>query len=136
MATVTRAFRQLDADRDIETITGAKALTASDCGKTFILKAATGAEITLPAAFSGFNCKFIVGLDFITTAWTVVAPTKKIQGTVIVNGASVLGENEDIITFAFAAETIGDHVELISDGTDYFVSGVASAAAGITLTAS
>lgn len=135
MATVTRAFRQLDADRDVETISAARTLTASDCGKTFILAAATGAEITLPAAFSGFNCKFIVGLDFITTAWTVVSPAINIQGTVIVNGAPVLGENEDTITFAHAAETIGDHAELVSDGTDYFVSGVAFAAGGITLTA-
>lgn len=123
---------------NIEVLTAAKTLSADDSGKTFILKAAAGKAITMPDAVlvAGFKAKFIVGLAFATTAWTVTAGSKKIQGTVIVNGASVLGANEDIITFAHAAENVGDWVEVVSDGTNFYVSGVGSAASSITLTAS
>lgn len=122
----------------IETLSAAKTLDISDSGKTFILSAAAGKAITLPDAClkAGFKVKFIVGLGFATTAWTVTAASKKIQGTVIVNGASVLGANEDIITFAHAAENVGDWAELVSDGTNFYVNGVGSAASSITLTAS
>lgn len=121
-----------------EVVAAAKTLTAADSGKTFLLQAATGAAITLPAPVAGLNYKFVVGLAFATTAWTVVtaAGANIIQGTVIVNGASVLGENEDTITFAHAAESVGDHASVVSDGTNWYVSGVGSAASSITLTAS
>lgn len=121
----------------IEVVSAAKTLVTEDSGKVFSLQAATGAEIGLPATpVKGWNAKFIVGLNFITTAWTIVSPTKVIQGTVIVNGASVIGVNEDIVTFAHAAENVGDYVGLMFDGTNYIVYGVGSAAASITLTAS
>ena len=123
---------------NIEVLTADKTLSAKDSGKTFILKSAAGKAITYPAAalVSGFKAKFIVGLAFATTAWTITAASKKIQGTVVVNGASVLGANEDIITFAHAAENVGDWVEVVSDGTNIYVTGVGSAASSITLTAS
>lgn len=122
---------------NVEVVSAAKTLVTEDSGKVFSLQAAEGVEIGLPATpVKGWNAKFIVGLAFATSAWTVVSPTKVIQGTVLVNGASVLGEDEDIITFAHAAENVGDWVELCFDGTNYLVSGVGSAASSITLTAS
>lgn len=120
----------------ITTVTGATTLTAADSDGVFVLAAAAGAAITLPAAARGVKYKFITGLAFATTDWTIVAPDATIQGTVIVNGASVLGANEDTITFAASAENVGDYVELVSDGTNWYVSGVGSAASSITLTAS
>jgi hypothetical protein len=120
----------------VETLTADKVLTAADSGKTFILGAEEGKAITLPALQSGLKYKFIVGLAFATSAWTVTAPVKKIQGVVIVNSTKVFGENEDIITFAHAAEKVGDWVEVICDGTNWYVNGVAEATGGITLTAS
>lgn len=131
----TRIFRDSKANDVVETISAAKTLTASDSGKTFILSAAAGAAIALPAAFSGFKAKFIVGAAFATTAFTIVSSETNIQGTVLVNGASVLGEDEDTITFSAAAENVGDWVEVISDGTNFYVHGVGSAASSITLTA-
>jgi hypothetical protein len=121
-----------------EVVAAAKTLTAADSGKTFLLQAAAGAAITLPLPAAGLNYKFIVGQAFATTAWTVVtsASANIIQGTVTVNGASVLGADEDTITFAHAAENVGDWASVISDGTDWYVSGLGSAASSITLTAS
>jgi hypothetical protein len=119
-----------------EQVTAAKTLTANDSGKTLVLYAAVGAQITLPAVAAGLKFKFVVGLAFATTSWTVVAASAVIQGTVIVNGASVLGADEDIITFVNSAENPGDWVEIESDGTNWYVTGVGSASGAITLTAS
>ena len=46
-------------------VTGALALDFSDSGKSLILKAAAGAEITLPAVAtsSGFKARFVTGLE-------------------------------------------------------------------------
>lgn len=120
----------------VKTLTAAGALTAADSGKLIVLKAAVGAAVTLPAVQAGLKYKIVVGQAFATTAWTITAPAKVIQGTVIVNGESVLGENEDIITFAHAAEKVGDFVDLVCDGTNWYVSGIGSAGSSITLTAS
>lgn len=121
---------------DVEVVDAAKTLVTEDSGKVFSLQAAEGAAISLPTTpVKGWNAKFIVGLAFATTAWTIVSGTTNIQGTVLVNGASVLGADETTITFAHAAENVGDWVGLLYDGSNYIVYGVGSAASSITLTA-
>ena len=125
--------RQLE---QVENITGAITLDAEDSGKVFILKAATGAQITLPAVASstGQNYRFIVGQLFATTAWTIKAASNVIQGGVNVNSVNVPGADENTITFAHAADTVGDFVELKCDGTNWYVSGLGTASGAITLT--
>jgi len=118
-----------------QTIAAATILTAADTGKVFFLNAAAGAAVTLPEPEEGLQFKFIVGAAFATTNWTVVAPDNIIQGSCEVAGAVVVGSNENTISFVATAEGLGDQVELISDGTNYFVSGVAALSGGITLTA-
>ena len=126
-------LRQLEV---VENITGAITLDAEDSGKVFILKAATGAQITLPAVASsaGHNYRFIVGQLFATTAWTIKAASNVIQGGVNVNSVNVPGADENTITFAHAADTVGDFVELRCDGTNWYVSGLGTASGAITLT--
>lgn len=118
-------------------VTGAVTLTLDDSDKLFVLKAAAGAQITLPAVAdaAGFKAKFVVGLAFATTAWTLKAASNKIQGGAIVNSTFVPGADENTITFAHAAETLGDFIDLTCDGTNWYASGVATAAGGITFTA-
>lgn len=118
----------------IETVTAAQTLTGEDSGKTFILNAAVGAAISLPAVgvAKGFKAKFITGAAFATTAWTVVATTAVINGGVIVNSVYVPAVNKTTINFAATAETVGDIVELECDGVKWFVNGVAALAGGIT----
>lgn len=117
-------------------LTAATTLTAADSGKTLYLNLTAGFATTLPAPADGLKFKFVLSAA-ITGDMTIVtnASANIIQGTVIVNGASVVGANEDTITFANAAETVGDFVELESDGTNWWITGVAAAAGGITLTA-
>ena len=121
----------------VEAVTGATTLTAKDSGKVLILKAAAGAQITLPAVATsaGLRFKFIVGQLFATTDWTVKSATNVIEGSVLVNGAHVAGVDENTISFVASAEAIGDFAELVCDGTNWYVNGSGVAAGSITLTA-
>ena len=121
----------------VEAVTGATTLTAEDSGKVLILKAAAGAQITLPAVATsaGLRFKFIVGQLFATTDWTVKAASLSIEGSVLVNGAHVAGVDENTISFVASAESIGDFAELVCDGTNWYVNGSGVSAGAITLTA-
>ena len=126
---VTRIFEE------VQTLAAAATLTAADSGTTYILKAAAGATVTLPALKSGINFKFIVGSAFATTDWIIDSKEgDNIEGLLIVNGASVAAAGEDQINFVNSAETVGDHVSLSCDGTNWFVSGAGNAAGSITVT--
>ena len=122
---------------NVEAVTGATTLTAEDSGKVFILKASAGAQITLPAVATsaGLRFKFIVGLAFATTDWTVKALSNAIEGSVLVNGAHVAGVDENTVSFVASAESIGDFAELVCDGTNWYVNGSGVSAGAITLTA-
>lgn len=119
----------------VETIAAATTLTAEDSGKEFILSAAAGAAISLPSPIAGWKAKFRVGSAFATTNWTIVAATNVIQGYAAVNYATVAAADENTISFVATAETIGDWVELVCDGTDFHVFGVGNSAGAITFTA-
>ena len=126
---------KLASAENIVTVAVATTLTKADSGKVIVLNAATGAAITLPSVTSKWNFKFLVGAAFATTNWTVVAPTSVIQGGAIVNSTYVPGVNENTISFVASAETIGDFIDVYSDGTNILSSGVGAAAGSITYTA-
>lgn len=119
-----------------ETIAADTTLTAEDSGKCFTLSAAAGAEITLPAVSAvGFCARFVTGLAFATTDWTIVSATDVIQGNVVVAGAHVAGSDENTISFVASAESVGDWVEIYSDGTNWYASGSGVTSGSITFTA-
>ncbi len=119
----------------VQTIAAATTLTANDSGKLLVLSAAAGAAVTLPALSSGLKFKFVVGAAFATTDWTIVSSTNVIQGNVIVAGAHVAGSDENTVSFVATAESIGDYVDLVCDGTNWYVSGSGVTTGSITLTA-
>jgi hypothetical protein len=126
---VTRIFE------DVQTLAAAATLTAADSGTTYILKAAEGKTITLPALKSGVNFKFIVGSAFDTSDWVIdSAEGGNIEGLLIVDGEPVVASGEDQINFVNSDETVGDHVSLSCDGTNWYVSGAGNAAGSITVT--
>jgi hypothetical protein len=122
---------------NVEAVTGATTLTAEDSGKVLILKAAAGAQITLPAVATsaGLRFKFVVGLAFATTNWTVKAATNVIEGGIDVNSSNVPAVNENTISFVASAESVGDFIDLVCDGTNWYVSGNATTTGAITATA-
>lgn len=119
-----------------ETVTAANVITASETNKTFFLALAGGFQSTLPAPAAGLTYKFIVSVSP-TTAYTIVTngSANIIKGgTIEIAGtASPYINNGDLITFVANTAVVGDWVELTSDGTSWFLSGMCSADGGITL---
>lgn len=135
MATLTHVSNPVERARiDVATVTGAKTLTAADSGIVQVLSAAAGAQIDLPALEAGLHFRFIVGDNFATTDWTVVSSTNVIQGNVDVNNSHVNGSDENTITFVASAESVGDFVDVVCDGTNWYVSGAANSTGAVTLT--
>jgi hypothetical protein len=115
----------------IESITAAKTLDAADSGKTFILPA-TGYAISLPALAEGLNYRFIGGAAVATTAYTIVAATAKIQGSIELAGAVEIFANETTLTLVIAKFLAGDFIELKCDGVNWYASGSVVTALGVT----
>ena len=78
--------------------------------------------------------KFIVGGAFAATDWTIVAATNVIYGGAIVNSVNIPAATENTISLVASAETIGDWVEIVCDGTNWYATGVGTSAGSITFT--
>ena len=118
-----------------EVLTAASTITAAESGTVFFLNAATEFATTLPAPSGGLHFRFIVSAAPVGASYTVVSSTDVIEGSATVAGVVIAAANENTITFTASAALVGDWVELISDGTSWFVSGQATAATGIAFTA-
>lgn len=119
------------------TLSAATTLGANQSGTTFILDAAAGATVTLPALAPGLNFTFVVGASFATTDWTIAsAEGDNINGILLVNGASVPAVGEDNVIFELGAESIGDYAHFVCDfgNSQWLVRGVGSLAASMTTT--
>ena len=117
-----------------ETLAAATVLTAADSGKTYLISG-TGYTVTLPAPHAGFSVKFIVAAAF-STDCVVQTPADNrdtLNGGVIVNGAIVESDATDRVTFEDGAESVGDFIEISSDGTSFFLFGNGNASSSITV---
>tara|TARA_R100000426_G_scaffold28812_1_gene24074 strand:+ start:397 stop:807 length:411 start_codon:yes stop_codon:yes gene_type:complete len=126
-----------DVERQVEKyqdITIGETYTMADSGKT-IKVSGTGGTVTLPAPTEGFNIKFVT-TGGLTTANTVIAggTADVMEGSIIVAGAVVDVDAADQLNFVHTADNLGDFVEIISDGSNYYVSGNALNSGGITAT--
>jgi hypothetical protein len=114
---------------------GDTVLTASACGTVQFVGAA-GDDFTLPAPAAGCVIEFVVDAAFATTAMTIVTNSSAnvIYGAVDVNSTLVPCSAEDTITIVESAELPGDKVKLVSDGTNWFVTGMGVTTGAITCT--
>lgn len=130
---------QLGAKELSETAIVDDTLTISESGKTVYFGTA-GVDITLPAVSTaaGVVYRFVCSANFAATSMTVVTSggEDKIFGSLEVAGAVVLCSAEDTVTFVNTAELPGDWIELRSDGTNWYLTGQAGTAGGLTCTAS
>jgi len=119
---------------DYELISASSSLNLSDSGKVFKISG-TGYTVTLPAPSAGWKAKFVVSAAF-STDCVVQSPASNrdtINGGIIVNGAIVEADAVDRVTFEDGAESIGDFIEIHSDGTSYFVFGNGNASSSISV---
>lgn len=124
----------------IEVVTTTNVITAAESGTTFILNSATGFVSTLPAAAAGLWFKFIVGGTPPSSGnHTIVTPSTPdlIHGLVLyapTDDAGATDDDADTVSFVASQAQEGDWVELVCDGTNWFVCGQGQVAEGITLT--
>ena len=96
-------------------------LGAKDSGKTYFLESTVARTITLPAVKAGLKFKFIA-TD--TTADSSIATS---EGTALLKGGAECGDA--YLTLAGttivveAAGSVGDWLEMVCDGTYWYVSG-------------
>jgi len=96
-------------------------LEMGDSGKTYMLYSTVARTITLPAVQAGLQFKFIA-TD--TTADSSIATN---EGTALLKGGAEAGDA--YLTLAGttiiveAAGSVGDHLEMVCDGTYWYVSG-------------
>jgi len=127
-------------DNKVVVISADSTLTANQSGSV-VLMGANGVDITLPSAEVGLNFKIIQSADYDTASCTVVqaAATEDFVGAIYgstegesaaTDGDVAAGTNTKI-TFA-AASLAGDNVELVCDGTKWYVKAFAQNYAAIT----
>lgn len=142
------------ADRKkIQAITAALTASVADCGTVFTLDSGgtTGYNITLPNvsdAGNGWWCKFIVKSVVTNASSYLIQATDSdgdvIHGTHIFSSGSLTdagsqlstgdgtsGSAADRITVGVAA-VVGDQVELVGDGTNWYATSIAFNHNGIT----
>ena len=106
-------------------------LGMKDSGKTYFLESTVARTITLPAVKAGLKFKFIA-TD--TTADSSIATS---EGTALLKGGAECGDA--YLTLAGttiiveAAGSVGDHLEMVCDGTYWYVSGHSANAAGFSV---
>ena len=125
----------------VETLTAARVVVNADSGTTFICSGSAGKAITLPAVAdvtAGWNCKFIVGQAFATTDWIITATAAIMVGGI--NELEVDTSDDGPSTVAgttinieLGAETIGDFVEFVCDGTKFYINGQSKLDGAFTL---
>jgi len=136
-ATAAELNMAADSSANVETVVTTNVITADESGKTFFLGHATGFTSTLPAPAAGLRFKFIVNVAP-TTGNNVIATNAAaaiIYGTADVNGALVTSVAQKQINVVANTALVGDLVEVMSDGTSWFVRAAGNAAGSITFTA-
>lgn len=109
--------------KPIVAVTADVTATVAQTGTIFQMGTA-GVDVTLPAptVASGVHYRFVVSGAVATTDMTIVAGTADtIEGTLLVAGAVVDCDANDLITFVVDGENIGDYVDLYSDGVKWMI---------------
>ena len=116
----------------------AMTLTESDSGKTYFLNSADGFTVTLPSPRGGLNFEFIVKTapttHYIITSKNAAATlnVQVITSDLNAAGNPAVKTNATIIRFVASTAVVGDSIEMISDGTTWWVEGFSSVTNGIT----
>jgi len=130
----------------VESLITTKSLDKEDNGKTFFLNLAAGFTVTLPVLSTvdaGWKVKIIVGITP-TTAYIVTENTGSDTNKLVGNVNTSTGQTSaskfnatgfTLVTFVVASGAVkGDYIEIVSDGSFYYVSGSTTVPAAITFT--
>lgn len=140
-ATAAEINQACDNSVNSEVVTAANVIAASESGATFFLSSATEFASTLPAPALGLRFTFIVSAAPSGASYTIVtnASANIIVGHVVTSqelGGSSDSETSggDTISFVDSKAVVGDRVDLISDGTNWFCRASCKTFDAITIT--
>lgn len=122
--------------------TTTKSVSTVENGETFFLSLAAGFVTTLPAPALGLTYTFVVRTAPTTGSYTIVTngSANIIKGSVYSSDLNAATDSDfetaggDTITFAQNKAVAGDRVNLVSDGTNWFVIGYCTVFDAITIT--
>lgn len=138
-ATAAELNMAADSSANVEAVTTANVITAAESGKTFFLGGTDGFASTLPAAAAGLRFTFILATEtaMSTTAHTIVAPSAILEGAIMsAGGTDIAVDGGTTITIddqATPTALFGDRVDVICDGTKYYVTGQVRANTAMTV---
>lgn len=141
-ASVPELNRAADDDVSVETVAAIRVLTAADSRKTLFLAHATEFDTKLPAPAAGLRFLFIVGLAPSGANYTITTDgtTQNVIHGIISSGEDALGAGAgtngtpvDVVTFVASKAQVGDWVEVICDGTLWYLRGACYQQDAITL---
>jgi hypothetical protein len=126
--------------KKVVALTTTRAVLVTESGTVFTVSSAGGAyNVTLPAVADGSGChwRFICAEETPTADITIKAPAAIFAGVIMVQADT----NEDNYVAADAVTNIlfdttcklGDYLEVIGNGTNYFVSGMGSVQGAFTV---
>jgi hypothetical protein len=129
------AFKTVTIDSttsQIHRFTASNTLNSSHSGDFIVLGSTTASTITLPAPETGYKFHIAIGA---TAGHLISAPTACIIGglaSAITNTAGSLATGAAKTSVRFTTgSALGDSVQLIGDGTNYFLSGVVGNSASV-----
>jgi hypothetical protein len=113
----------------VESATASFSLAVGDSGKVFILKDAA-VTVTLPSLSdieAGYSVKLISGDD---SEHVIAGADSKLYGTIVQVTSSAANERIAAASgYTLAAGEIGDMFDIVSDGTNWYISGFTNAGA-------
>ena len=134
-------YPQVPGVQATETVTATNVITAAESGKTFFLSSATEFVSTLPAPAAGLHFKFIVAAAPSGASYTVVTSgSSNIIVGAFASSADAGGSMDseasggDTISFVDGQAAVGDWVEVISDGTKWYATGISADEDALTIT--
>lgn len=113
-------------------LAAATTLTAAQSGSIVAFTGIVGYAVTLPSPADGLNYLFVVQDLFATTDWVITSAAANMYGTVMELSTVQAVAGATTINLELAADTIGDYIELFSDGTNWYVRGAMAQAASVT----
>ena len=120
----------------VKDLTAASTLSVADSGKVLFLNSSAEFATTLPAPSKGLKFSFVVKAAPSGASYTIVTPSGAILGSCAQGNAvpDMSDGSDTIITFVDGSAVVGDRIDLICDGTNYYiVGGLAKVGAGMTI---
>lgn len=106
----------------IKTLAASETLTMADSGKTFICSQAGAYDITLPAVgdAKGWTGTFILGTAASNDFDIIGGTAAVMQGVEVADTVTAI-TNMDKITFASGQAVAGERIDIVCDGSAYYV---------------